>query len=74
MELFIVTKDGRVFSDRAKRHEQVAFRNNVPDEDVVGGGFMDETSKKIFGDSQQFGPYDPKLLKSLYPDWEVEEA
>ena len=47
MELFIVTKDGRVFSDRAKRHEQVAFRNNVPDEDVVGGGFMDETSKNI---------------------------
>ena len=69
---FIVTKSGKIFSgDRS--HADLAKENGIPEGDVHGGGYLDPGEKQVRGKSGAFGWYDPDVVRSLLPGWDVEE-
>ena len=64
-----------VLGDRDFRddyHSNIAERVGIPKSAVLGGGIADAASKRIFGTSYGFGPYDPAVVRGLLPDWTVE--
>lgn len=75
---FIITKEGGVIFGKktadAEFHNDIAKENGIPLTEVVGGGRADLDTKRIFGKSSIFGPYDAKKLKILLPDWTIENS
>lgn len=73
---FIVTTGGIVFGNKSYRddfHAEVAKRNGIPRTSVLGGGLADLAECRIFGISYGFGPYDPGMIRSFLPDWQIAE-
>ncbi|OGD31809.1 hypothetical protein A3C91_00065 [Candidatus Azambacteria bacterium RIFCSPHIGHO2_02_FULL_52_12] len=64
-----------VFGDRHYSddyHSDIAERMGIPKSAVLGGGIADVASRRIYGTSYGFGPYNPTLVRGLLPDWTVE--
>lgn len=72
---FIVTRRGQVvFGDRFYQedmHYKVARRNGVQKHEIANGGIADLETRRIWGKSYDFGPYDREQLLILLPDWDV---
>lgn len=72
---FIVTRSGQVvFGDRSYQddmHYKVARRNGIQEHEIANGGIADLETRKIWGKSYDFGPYDKEYLMNLMPDWDI---
>ena len=58
----------------SQQHVDIARDNDIPENLVVGGGFIDSSTKAIFGRSQKFGNYDVDLVSQLMPGWNVQKS
>jgi len=72
---FIVTRSGRVvFGGRFyadDMHYKVARHNGVQEHEIANGGIADLVTRKIWGKSYDFGPYQREVLMQLLPDWDI---
>ncbi len=72
---FIVTRSGQVvFGDRFyadDMHYKVAHRNGVQKHEIANGGIANLETRKIWGKSYDFGPYEREILIQLLPDWDI---
>lgn len=73
---FIQTAEVLVFGNMSyvlDLHADVAHENRVEARMVEGGGIADLKEKRIYGTSYGFGPYNAARVRTLLPDWSVEE-
>ena len=58
--------------DENDYHYRIADAHNIPHDNVRGGGFANTETQQIYGKSERFKKYNPRIVKQLLPDWKIE--